>query len=96
MKKQSNPPPPENAKKPKAPPPPPPLGGVEILKIKMPMTLYDRAIENLEFGIEYAQDLLSERDTRFGRTTLSNRRMAEIIEKDIQTMSGVIQNLKDL
>lgn len=57
--------------------------------------LYDM-IQALEAGLEYTQELLIKHDIELGRTTRSNKLVAEQMEKDIRKMKECIDKSKEL
>lgn len=53
------------------------------------------AIDAIQNGLEYARELLAKHEKELGRTTLSNRRLAEMMEKDIQQMEKTLEDLRE-
>ena len=52
------------------------------------------AIDALKVGIENTEELLSDHEERYGRTTRKNRLTAERLEKEISDMKSALENLK--
>lgn len=52
------------------------------------------AIPALEIGIENTEELLSDHEQRFGRTTRKNRMTAERLEREITQMKLALKNLQ--
>jgi ribosomal protein S20 len=56
-------------------------------------TTIEATKQAVEIGIENTQELLSDFDIRFGRTTRSNRLTAERLEAEIKTMNNALSKL---
>jgi hypothetical protein len=54
------------------------------------------AIECIENGIENTIEVLNDHDNRFGRTTKSNLRKAELYEIEIRNMRDILKTLKNI
>jgi len=50
----------------------------------------------IELAREYAQEVLTDHDTRLGRTTRSNKITAEGIESDIRLISETLKKAEDV
>lgn len=56
----------------------------------------DDMIQALQAGLEYTQELLIKHDIELGRTTRSNKWVAEQMEKDIQKIKECLKKSKEL
>jgi len=54
----------------------------------------EKAVDALESGLEYAQEILVRHDYELGRTTRRNQKAAELIEEDIEKIKASIKELK--
>ena len=52
------------------------------------------AVDALKIGIENTEELLSDHEERYGRTTRKNRLTAERLEKEISDMKSALGNLR--
>jgi hypothetical protein len=67
---------------------------VKAVLIQVQKTDLTRAVVDLESGLEYTRELLAKFDVVQGRTTLSNQRRAEAMEKDIESMELSVAALR--
>jgi len=67
----------------------------EPVYIHIEQTVVDRIKIALEYGLECAQELLSDHDVRLGRTTRKNEAIAKYYETQILELNQLIAMLAD-
>ena len=61
----------------------------------LPKDYIYHAIESIQVGLEYAQETLIKHDIELGRTTRSNKFVAEQIEQEILKMKDILLKFKN-
>ena len=54
-----------------------------------------QTVQAIKNGLEYAEEALIHHDAALGRTTIKNKRQAEMMEADIAQMKSLLQEYKD-
>ena len=67
------------------------LGDVQPLMMTVRMDILTATIAAMETGLEYAQECLIYHDNTLGRTTIKNKRLAEMMEADVREINRLLE-----
>lgn len=73
----------------------PSMNNTVYITVKLPREVWNELLEVLDIAYESSQELLVNHDTLLGRTTIKNKRHAEMLEQDKVRIGDIKFALKE-